>query len=224
MCCFAREVQDVSDTQIFARMSEAGKQFLVYRMRYQSKTLNAMILPLPVALPSSEDHVRFIALDKYEHFFDDLNRGFPYPPPPKSVAPPAPSRAADEAPTLKVEEVGEYVASFVPTLNDFGRLDPQFVIPKETWKKLPEYDDYGFAVFQLKSLSGRPHPMAFEFQTRWADQVFFPTVHIHDGEVHETEHFDHTLYLQNAAWDSVVRPFANPEYRDPTTGFVRSKG
>jgi len=26
--------------------------------------------------------------------------------------------------------------------------------------------------------------------------VFFPTLHIHDGEVHPKERFDHTLYLQ----------------------------
>ena len=63
--------------------------------------------------------------------------------------------AAPQA-ALKVHSVGKFVASFVPSQSDFDRLDPQFVIPKESWAKLPEYQDFGFAVFQLKELSGYP--------------------------------------------------------------------
>lgn len=40
--------------------------------------------------------------------------------------------------------------------------------------------------------------MAFRFRTRHPDRVFFPTVHVHDGEVHETADFDHQLYYQLA--------------------------
>jgi hypothetical protein len=40
------------------------------------------------------------------------------------------------------------------------------------------------------------HPMAFEFPRRDASRLFFPTVHVHDGIVHETASFDHTLYCQ----------------------------
>jgi hypothetical protein len=39
--------------------------------------------------------------------------------------------------------------------------------------------------------------MALEFRTRLIDTVFFPTVHIHDGQVHGTEQFDHVLYVQD---------------------------
>ncbi len=39
---------------------------------------------------------------------------------------------------LSVQQVGDYIASFVPTMADFSRLDPQFLIPKETWDKIPE--------------------------------------------------------------------------------------
>jgi hypothetical protein len=38
--------------------------------------------------------------------------------------------------------------------------------------------------------------MGIEFTTRHPNAVYFPTVHIHDGQVHPTEHFDHSLYLQ----------------------------
>ena len=42
----------------------------------------------------------------------------------------------------------------------------------------------------------RVHPMAFEFPRRNARHLFFPTVHIHDGKVHEQADFDHALYCQ----------------------------
>lgn len=38
--------------------------------------------------------------------------------------------------------------------------------------------------------------MAFSFPSARAGHLFFPTMHIHDGEVHEKEDFDHTLYCQ----------------------------
>jgi hypothetical protein len=223
MCCFAQPVLSVSGTQLFARLSSQGRQWLVYQMEYESAVPNAMILPLPVALPSKEDSVRFVSLEKYEDFFIDLDRAFPEPTPPPawfagdSVSAAAPGR------TLEVHQVGDYVASFVPTVNDFSRLDPQFVIPKSTWELIPGYTDYGFAVFQLKALKAKAHPMAFEFATRWPNRLFFPTVHIHDGEVHELEEFDHTLYLQHSGFDRVVGPYDRPWTKDATTGMVRSK-
>lgn len=39
------------------------------------------------------------------------------------------------------------------------------------------------------------HPMAFSFP-RAGKELFFPTVHVHDGQVHDTAQFDHTLYCQ----------------------------
>jgi len=223
MCCFSRPIVSVSDTNLFARLSteDSTSQLLVYQMRFESQEQNAMILPLPVALPSREDSVRFISLKGYDGFFRDLDRGFPV------VAPRSPGRLLPTivapAAQLAVHEVGDFVASFVPTLADFRRLDPQFVIPQESWDKIPEYSDYGFAVFQLKSLVGKPHPMAFEFTTRWPDRIFFPTVHIHDGEVHDREEFDHALYLQHPDFDRVVGTYQGPRLRDPVTGYVRSK-
>ena len=37
--------------------------------------------------------------------------------------------------------------------------------------------------------------MAFDFP-RAAKKLFFPTVHIHDGKVHDKADFDHALYCQ----------------------------
>lgn len=225
MCCFAGPVKYVSDTNLFARMTSKSTQILAYQMRFATLQENAMILPLPVATPAREDSLKFISLKHYDHFFSDLDRAFPVIEPPSfSRRLATDSAALEDQAALTVHEVGDFVASFVPTMNDFARLDQRFVIPKSSWAKIPHYADYGFAVFQLKSLEGEPHPMAFEFETRLEDEIFFPTVHIHDGEVHKREHFDHTLYLQNAAFDQVVGKYKNHRVRDRQTGFVRSQG
>ena len=167
MCCFAGPVKSVTNTNLFARMTGQGSQFLAYQMDFETEKENAMILPLPVAKPAQEDSLRFISLKKYDSFFDDLDDAFP------TIRPPARFRvdSARDAPSaiasnLAVHEVGDFVASFVPTMNDFSRLDQRFVIPKSSWDKIPQYADYGFAVFQLKNLRGKPHPMAFQFETR----------------------------------------------------------
>ena len=131
---------------------------------------------------------------------------------------------------LEVQQVGDFIASFVPTMADFGRLDKQFRVPQQSWDKIPKYHDYGFAVFQLQNLRGKPHPMAFKFRSRLhtgdgSAELFFPTVHIHDGEVHAREHFDHTLYLQDAAFDKACGQYQQRAslVRDKATGYVRSK-
>src|SRR5690606_13087928 len=99
---------------------------------------------------------------------------------------------------LEVVEVGSFVASFVPTVKDFSRLDEQFRLPAQTWDKLPEYRDFGFAVFKLKKGSRKVHPMAFEFARANPIRLFFPTVHIHDGTVKPTARFHHVLFCQGS--------------------------
>jgi hypothetical protein len=76
MCCFAQPVRDVSNTQIFACLTGNGTPFVVYRMDYRSDAPNAMILPLPVSLPTVEDAVRFLSLENHQEFFQTLEIGF----------------------------------------------------------------------------------------------------------------------------------------------------
>jgi len=196
MCCFSQSVISVSATNIFARAGEEGRQFLVYSMTLNAKNDLAMVLPLPVKIGTGEKDVSFINLSGYAGFFDDLRKGFPVPPPVgegsarrKSVTPLAARR-------LEVVSVGNFEASFVPTMKDFSRLDERFQISNSAWKKLPQYHDYGFAVFKLKSGETKVHPMAFSFPRRDTKTLFFPTVHIHDGKVHSQAEFDHVLYCQ----------------------------
>jgi len=195
MCCFSRPVISVSATNIFARAAEEGHQFLVYSMSIEAEKDLAMILPLPVKTPAGEKDLRFIDLKRYPDFFDDLEKGFPRPRSESthwfSTGPVAASAAK-----LEVVQVGDFEASFVPMVKDFSRLDERFCLPADTWSELPQYKDFGFAVFKLKPGSQRIHPMAFSFPRRDQKTLFFPTVHIHDGKVHSHAHFDHTLFCQ----------------------------
>ena len=221
MCIFTQPVISVNNTQIFARLSGNGTQYLAYQMNYESADQNAMILPLPVKRPLGDESLRFIDLEAYDNFFDDLAEGFPYSPPSPGIGCSV-SSDKKKSVDLKVFEVGNYIASFVPTIDDFDRLDSKFKLPNEIWKRIPGYDKFGFAVFQLAAGSLKPHPMAFEFQSA-DDNLFFPTIHIHDGEIHESEEFDHILYMQHAGLDSRVYGYVNSDVEDKSTGLIRSK-
>lgn len=209
MCIFSQTVEEVSSTRIFARGND-GNQFLVYQMTYASVGDLAMVLPLPVPANPSEDSVRFINLEQYPGFFDDMMNGFRDRS--RSGATMDATKGATESP-LAVHDVGAFEASFVPTLNDFDRLDERFRLPTDVWSQLPAYHDFGFAVFKLKGGPSRHqvHPMAFEFPRRNTTLLYFPTIHIHDGEVHSEAEFDHLLYCQ-----------ATPEMKDYVGGWRQS--
>jgi hypothetical protein len=232
MCCFSRAVRYVSSTQIFARSAAGGRQYLAYEMSLELTEELAMILPLPVPASSAEDAVRFIDLSGYGAFFRDLAKGFP-----ELVSRGkgrfAPQSRAAPVPTLRVHDVGDFEASFVPAVKDFARLDARFRLPEATWDALPAYADWGFAVFKLRSGVRRGffarfrkaddrrsfHPMAFEFPRRDPGALFFPTVHVHDGQVHHEARFDHTLYLQgDDGWDEKLDWERSA---DPAGRFVR---
>src|SRR5436190_11979189 len=136
MCCFSQPVESVSHPRIFARSATEGRQFLAYEMQLAAKSDLAMILPLPVPPKSPEDSVKFINLKEYPGFFSDLKEGFPEPPT-RGVP-----KADDKGPVAKglaVIEVGEFEASFVPTVADFSRLDERFRLPAAAWDALPGY-------------------------------------------------------------------------------------
>jgi hypothetical protein len=225
MCIFSPPVSSVEGTKIFARQSADSRQFLVYSMGYQSKQDMAMILPLPVGSHDEDATVRFIALDSYESFFNDMYSGFP------ELMMGIPRGMIDSSSIhssqLKVYEVGDYSASFIPTLKDFDRLDARFRLSRKIWDQLPEYQSYGFAVFKLRKANPSsivtPHPIAFEFVTRWPNQLFFPTIHIHDGSVHERSHFDHHLYYQGDEF-STGKEFQSDMLASEFMDVARTKG
>jgi hypothetical protein len=199
MCCFSKAVDQVRQTMIFARGTNGGRQVLAYSMEYVAKEDLSMILPIPVPAASPGDAVRFINLQEYPEFFDDLVKLCPYRGPLTGALP------------LAVEEVGAFEASFVPSIKDFARLDERFRLPAGIWEALPGYKDFGFAVFKLKKGNQKPkHPMAFEFPRRDPKKLFFPTVHIHDGQLHPKAEFNHLLLCQKMDED----PFSLAEWAE----------
>jgi hypothetical protein len=201
-----------------------------------------MVLPLPVPPRPAEDAVRFINLERYPAFFEDMAAGFPKR---MTLYRGRGWQGPSEAPKLKVHEVGSFEASFVPRVEDFERLDERFRIPREVWEMMPAYRDYGFAVFKLKASVQHPgmlrrlldsedhepsrvHPMAFEFPRRNPDLLYFPTVHVHDRKVHRYAMFDHMLYCQPGpeteealdGWEESSSPAAQFMAADRTEGIV----
>ncbi len=198
MCIFSQSVRYVSRTNVFTRVT-GDRQVLAYEMRLASTSDLAMILPLPTQA-ARVDQTTFVDLSDYTGFFDDIAECFPE----------LRSRSVGSAlagmrgASLVVHRVGAFDASFVPALADFQRLDARFRLPDTVWGQLPNYRDYGFAVFQLRAGDSRIHPMALSFKTRNPTALFFPTAHVHDGTVHHDAQFDHLLYAQgelpHAGW------------------------
>jgi hypothetical protein len=199
----------VSATSIFARMIEPGRQALAYGMNLDSAAEVAMVLPLPVVPGSGDDAARFISLEKHPRMFGELAELF---------VPMAAQRKGGLIPSfaprrqkLAVHAVGSFVASYVPSRADFGRLDPRFRLPDLVFDAVPAYADHGFAVFQLAKGKHTIHPMALSFPTRAPAKLFFPTVHLHDGTWHRTAKFDHALYYQHAAAGDDVVALLSPD-------------
>lgn len=201
MCIFSGPVERVENTSIFARMIRDGdqaKQYIAYQMKLTAHQPVAMILPIPV---KSGGTLEFIDLSGYPRFFDDLYELSG--PRSRGVS----KGALSFGDALEVKKVGGFDASFVPSVEDFSRLDPLFRLPTAALGAHPEYRDFGFAVFQFNTARGlEPHPMAFLFDLKDGSDgsLFFPTAHVHDGSSspHEAD-FDHSLYFQ--AGEEVAR-------------------
>ncbi|WP_444930786.1 hypothetical protein ACJJIF_03095 [Microbulbifer sp. SSSA002] len=189
MCIFTGEVESVENTRIFSRQ-DGSRQLIIYDMYLSAKDETAMVLPIPVSNFTSGAPVEFIDLSSYSNIFDDIESLF--------LQWPAvylqDCLSADSP--IEVHEVGAYEASFVPTPNDFRRLDSRFSLSDTFFEQAPEYSNYGFVVFKLKAGKAKVHPMAFWFRKDDDGQLFFPTKHMHKGIVNKNDTYHHTLYAQ----------------------------
>jgi hypothetical protein len=214
---FARKVH-LSQTRIFARMLEPGRQGLAYAMNLDTRLEVAMVLPLPVAPGAGEDAVRFVDLSDTPRMFEELAALFEEPPL-RTLAIGGLARAQTPRPKLVVHDVGAFVASYVPGRSDFDRLDERFRLPAVVFDAVPEYADHGFAVFQLKPGKVTVPPMALTFPTRMPDRLFFPTVHVHDGRFHARARFDHALYYQHPRSEELQRGGDVVGWGNPARGY-----
>lgn len=215
----------VANTRIFARR-DGPLQILAYSMQLSVEAPVAMILPLPVTGTAGEDAVQFVNLDSCPAFFEELEAVFN--PPSFSAARSAMTQASAK---LQVHSVGQFEASYAPAVADLARLDPRFRLPGDVWRDLPDYADYGFAVFKLKpGARQKIHPMAFGFPTRDPARLFFPTVHVHDGRAHKVAMFDHVLYYQRdwpelREWVEAEPVYVEkPRSYDDTVSAMREQG
>ena len=207
---FSAPVESVTETRIFARSLPEGRQVLVYRMKLSAKKDVAMILPIPVKPGSGEKAVQFVDLARYPDMLSDMEALFPKQDQNLSPAAEAADPFSSGIDKLAVENVGAYEASYVPSLADFTRLDERFRLPSGVWDQMPFYNDFGFVVFKFRQVDAEIHPMAFAFPRKDPVRLFFPTVHVHDGKVHDKEDFDHVLYCQKIPGD----PFALTDWTE----------
>lgn len=194
MCVFSGAVQSVSKTRIFGRLDDAGWQYLVYQMEFSADDEVAMILPFPADRTGKPE---FINLEKIPGFFKGLDKAFPQPRM-RSTRGGMMTKGMSFSAPLEVHNVGAFEGSFVPTIDDFGRLDKRFRLPEATLESMKKlYQEFSFAVFKLKAgTNQKVHPMAFKFPSAQLDRVFFPTIHVHDGTLPKYERFDHSFYIQ----------------------------
>jgi hypothetical protein len=215
MCCFSGTVDEVTDTKIFAARRPQDRQVLIYEMKVSAGQPVAMVLPIPTPARAPDDAVRFVSLEGYPELFDDLEAAFPR----LLLGRSGGERSVvDDVDRLVVHQVGAFVASFVPSLDDFERIDPRFRISTVLFECVPDYVGWGYAVFQLAMPPGRLtriHPMAFEFSTRHPDRLFFPTLHIHDGGLPPTAQFAHALYAQGKGPRSWRKAHSLKQFVDP---------
>jgi hypothetical protein len=188
MSSFSGTLARLSNTRIFARATSNGTQYLVYQMDYAAEGDIALILPLPTPPGTAPAAVRFIDLVGYPNFFADLEKGFPY----TRGVPGVQGKTRDNA---RAE------ASFLPSSAYFAELDDKFRSPQEIWDGLPEYHDFGFAVFKIRANAPLRSPVAVEFPTRNPNLLSFPTLHIRDGQAADQVNFDLDLFCQaRAGW------------------------
>lgn len=211
MCCFSGPVLTVRATRIFARALEGPRQLVVYETAFAAANDLAMVLPIPVPEGTADDAVRFVDLSNEALFFERLDIAF-VSRQALGIGAPQSAGAPYRAPPLVVHEVGEFQASFVPSRADFARLDPSFRLEPDVIDALGARASYGFVVVQLRKRATpvRVHPIGFTYPTRDPARLFFPTVHVHDGQVHDHADFDHYLFCQA---DPLIEPYLAPTFR-----------
>ena len=149
-----------------------------------------MVLPVPVRPGGGDRGLRFIDLSHRPTMFDDLAGLF-------EDTDVAHARDLVARERLAVFKVGSFIATYVPTLADFTRVDRRFHLPRVLFASVPAYQEWAFAVFQLAPGATSVHPMGIRFATREPERMYVPTVHLHDGRWRDEALFDHTLYYQH---------------------------
>ncbi len=206
MCIFRSSVVNVAKTNIFvAACDDSTRQITVYQNVVKSTKENAMILPVP--LTGSADDIELLDLKAEKDFFKDMYNLFPL----------EESEAEDDRPKAKakgkgkamlpVYKVGDYDVTIVPDTDSFNQVDDDaFTLNKRIVGMLMYLYPENFAFLVCKfggdSKEKHMHPLGYIHDRVDGANLFVPTVHIHDGEMHAEEHFDHRIYSFNTSMDN----------------------
>jgi hypothetical protein len=207
MCCINEDAL-VSDTQLLvASNSNKTSQLTVYSNNVDTNsTNNMMILPVP-----NPETIKFIDLSDYTRLFRDLNLNFI-----KQYA--KGSRGAvflnSYSSSLKVHEVGSYLATIVPTHQQLNNIDRNTfgTVNKFLSDTLSKYyqkdvdDNFGYIVCKLKSGNHGYHPFAYTHKIANDGKLFVPTRHLH-GSSDFNSMFGNSNNEQHADWDHQIFSF-----------------
>ena len=209
MCMMIGRAQ-VKVTRIFAT-KHAGKDVLVYEAAIMTPESNAMVLPIPIRAGSGP--IELVDLSAFPQMFAEIALYYNGP------VEPADAWGRPEAPPQKLEvfTVGAFKASIVPSLDQLGQLDDRFHIQPGFRELLAErYGDWAFVVYQLAPGNHILHPFGVAFESRFQEQLFFPTLHVHDGaHAAAKAGFAHSLYAQGASLEVRQLPFNDQLPRSP---------
>ena len=185
MCCISRPVQEVADTNILVARLETDPNFqlTVYQNKVHNQSpKNAMIIAVP-----SPSTVRIHNLSSARDLFTRLHSFFT-PIVVEEIYYFNMKSADDEIrqpAKLKVERVGDYNVSLVPSMADLKRVDDSyFLLSDGVIQALSIYpSSWGFLVFGLsdESTHSRKYsPFAFSHELPYPDQLYIPTLHYHE--------------------------------------------
>lgn len=205
MCIISGSVKSVNNTQLFVARSKNGKrQFTVYANTVHTPLRNNMMV-LAVPNPTT---VKFHDLSSYTDLFKDLENSFP------KARSAMLSYSLEAGSTkyekrIKVEQVGSYNASIVPSVADLKNLDPEYFYVDSKLIDFMEhtygsYVNIGFVVCGLRQGNHEYHPFAYSHDIHHSNKLFIPTKHYHP-----TDKMDVLNYGLFGQFDNVAKVPSN---------------
>eukprot|EP01128_Nolandella_sp_AFSM9_P009118 TRINITY_DN5756_c0_g1_i1.p1 TRINITY_DN5756_c0_g1~~TRINITY_DN5756_c0_g1_i1.p1 ORF type:complete len:285 (-),score=44.64 TRINITY_DN5756_c0_g1_i1:87-941(-) len=230
MCIFNTKVGVVRSTKILVAATAKGRQVTVYENavsvvggntrkpgQYGKKAAleeqvreernnNAMILPCP--LTEGSDIIP-LNLSRDSFSFANLDKGFPEKPQLRSNARGSTNSFSFEK-KLEVVQIGAYSVSIAKSLVDLSRIDTGvFKVNESILPALRERYSvrFGFVICAFNPANKiEPHPIGYVHDPPESKNLFVPTLHIHDGKVHQKENFDQNIYSVNTDEQSGQSP------------------
>ena len=171
MCIISGSVNTVAKTKIMVAPTKDNRQLTVYcnKVSFDSPS-GTMILPFPYS------PCEFIDLTNYKELFGDLRKIWPTP---RSKGRGGPFYFGG----IEVTQVGSYLASIAPRIEDFSKLSDTFVISPQVLEFVAKHYpvDYSFVVCKLDKQK-EYHPFGFCHGKLTNKQMFIPTMHFHEQQ------------------------------------------